>query len=86
MMIQGRAAKAFLFALCFLAFLYSIVHFFYTKHFRSNIKLANLFALSDLSYLASAQAVTYQNLSSSNLRVDTGQTGPAVEEVHYYND
>lgn len=44
------------------------------------------FALCGLSSFAAAQAVTYQNLTSANVRVDTGQTGPAVEEVHYYYD
>lgn len=50
------------------------------------MKLTKSLALSGLSSLAITQAITYQNLSSSNVRVDTGQTGPAVEEVHYYND
>lgn len=44
------------------------------------------FALCGLSSLQLLEAVTYQNLTSANVRVDTGQTGPAVEEVHYYYD
>ena len=50
------------------------------------MKFASLLAFSGISCLAAAQAITYQNFSSANVRADTGQTGPAVEEVHYYYD
>jgi len=50
------------------------------------MKLTTLVALNGFSSLAAAQAIKYQNLSISNVRVDPGQTGPVVEEVHYYND
>ena len=50
------------------------------------MKLDNLLALCSLSSLAAAQTITYRDLSSANVRVDTGQTGPPVEEVHYYYD
>ena len=36
--------------------------------------------------LLTQSLLTYQNSSSANVRVDTGQTGPAVEEFHYYYD
>lgn len=51
-----------------------------------NMKFSSSLALGGISCLAAAQAITYQNLSSANVRVDTGQIGPAVEEVHYYYD
>ena len=50
------------------------------------MKLVSLLALSGIVCLAAAQAITYQHFSSANVRFDTGQTGPAVEEVHYYYD
>lgn len=50
------------------------------------MKLFTLLALSGLSSLITAQSVTYQNAKSANVRVDTGVTGPAVEEVHYFYD
>lgn len=48
--------------------------------------LACLSAIAGTFFFAAAQSVTYQNLTSTNVRVDSGQFGPAVEEVHYYYD
>ena len=51
--------------------------------------LTVILALGGLSYFAAAQsfqATKYQNLTVANVRRDSGITGPAVEEVHYYYD
>ena len=50
------------------------------------MRFSALFILGSFLSPSAAQAITYQNLSSANVRVDTGQYGPAVEEIHYYND
>ena len=53
------------------------------------MKLNTIVAVGGLSCLAitqSTQSVTYQNLTSANVRRDSGVTGPPVEEVHYYYD
>ena len=53
------------------------------------MKLKTILAVATLSCFATAQsiqAVASQNLSSVNVRRDSGSTGPLVEEVHYYYD
>lgn len=53
------------------------------------MKLITLLAVAGLSCFATAQStqsITYQNLTSANVRRDSGLTGPPVEEVHYYYD
>lgn len=50
------------------------------------MKLTMLLAVGSLFRLAASQSITYQNLTSANVRADTGQIGPAVEEVHYFYD
>ena len=42
--------------------------------------------LASFAAAQSTQAITYQNLSSANVRRDFGLSGPPVEEVHYYYD
>jgi hypothetical protein len=42
--------------------------------------------LSALLLGSTAAQVTYQNSSSTILRVDTGSYGPEIEEYHYYYD
>lgn len=53
------------------------------------MKLNTILAVGALSCLVAAQSIqsiTYQNLTGVNVRRDSGLTGPAVEEVHYYYD
>ena len=52
-------------------------------------RLNAILAVGGLLYFAAAQSIqatTYQNLTAANVRRDSGLTGPAVEEVHYYYD
>lgn len=53
------------------------------------MKLNTILAVGALSCLVAAQSIqsiNYQNLTGVNVRRDSGLTGPAVEEVHYYCD
>ena len=53
------------------------------------MKFNHLLAIATLSSLVTAQSIqstTSQNLSSINVRRDSGLTGPPVEQVHYYYD
>ena len=39
-----------------------------------------------LSLARTQSSATFQNVTASNIRVDTGVFGPPLEEVHYYYD
>ena len=55
----------------------------------ANMNLKIILAVGCLSCFAAAQSiqpVKSQNLSSVNVRRDSGLTGPPVEQVHYYYD
>ena len=71
------------FSLLFLPFRL-LLHFNDTLRLSNSMKLSTFFALGAFSYLTTTKATAYQNISNAIVRVNTGQTGPAVEEVHYY--
>lgn len=54
--------------------------------FPANMELTLVLALYGCLSYSFAESITYQNLTRANVRVDTGQFGPAVEEIHYYYD
>ena len=53
------------------------------------MKFNTFVAIATLSCFATAQSIRStisQNLTSINVRRDSGLTGPPVEQVHYYYD